>query len=40
MEIGAAFEGYEMALKEVTKMIAEGKTTADIMQFVSEVTGT
>ena len=39
MEIGAAFEGYEMALKEVAKMISEGKNTADIMQFVTEVTG-
>lgn len=39
MEIGAAFEGYEMALKEVAKMIAEGKNTADIIKFVTEVTG-
>ncbi len=39
MEIGAAFEGYEMALKEVAKMIAESKNITDIMQFITEVTG-
>ena len=39
MEIGAAFEGYEMALKEVAKLITDGKTAEDIMQFITEVTG-
>ena len=39
MEVGAAFDGYEMALKEVAKMITEGKNTTDIMQFIKEVTG-
>ena len=37
--VGVAFDGYEMALKEVAKMITEGKNTTDIMQFIKEVTG-
>ena len=38
-EVGAAFDAYELALKEVTKLIADGKTTKDILQFITEVTG-
>ena len=39
MEIGAAFDAYELALKEVAKLITDGKTAEDIMQFITEVTG-
>ncbi len=38
-EVGAAFKGYELALKEVAKLITDGKSTKNIMQFITEVTG-
>ena len=38
-EVGAAFKGYELALKEVAKLITDGKSTENIMQFITEVTG-
>lgn len=40
LEVGAAFDAYELALKEVAKLITDGKTAEDIMQFITEVTGT
>ena len=38
-EVGAAFKGYELALKEVTQLITDGKTKEDIIKFIMEVTG-
>ena len=38
-EVGAAFKGYELALKEVTQLITDGKTKEDIIKFITEVTG-
>ena len=37
--VGVAFDSYELALKEITTLIADDKTTEDIMQFITEITG-
>ena len=37
--VGAAFNAYELALKEVAKLITDGKSTENIMQFITKVTG-
>ena len=37
--VGVAFDAYELALKEIATLIADDKTTEDIMQFITEITG-
>ena len=37
--VGVAFDAYELAPKEITTLITDGKTAEDIMQFITEVTG-